>query len=121
MQKLLGSKLSMLLKPGLQSLLTTTSTGMRTSSAKAGRTPVPNSTLSNLQAACGAADSTAGAKHNGMLQSERKANSVYHQNHQQVKPDDLLVVMVINRVGFPFTLQHAIAFCTSSEDQCAQR
>ena len=83
------------------------STRIRTSSAKAGRTPVLNSTLSNLQAACEAADSTAGAKHNGMLQSERKANSVHQQKHQQVNPDDLFVVMV-TELASNFTLQHAM-------------
>ena len=87
---------------------------------------MPNSTMSNLQtlsslqAACGAADSTGVAKRNGMLQSEKKANSVHHQRHQQVNPDDLSIVMVTNRAGFYFILQHAIAFCTSIGDQCAQ-
>lgn len=88
----------------MQSLLTMTSTRMRTSSAQAGATPVPNLTLGDLQAAFGAADSTAGAKHNDMLQSERKTNSVYHHNNQQVNPDNLLVVKMVNKVGFPFTL-----------------
>lgn len=44
MQKLPDYKLPMLLKPGLQSLLTRD----KTSSAKAGRTPAPDLTLSNL-------------------------------------------------------------------------
>lgn len=64
--------------------------------------------------------STAGAKRNGMLQGEREANSVYHFNNQQVIRVDLLVVMVINRVGFPFTLQHVIVFCTSSGVCCSK-
>lgn len=71
MQKLTGSKLPMLLKPGLQSLLTMTPNGIRTSSAKG----------VICRQACEAADSTAGAKDNGMLQSERKANSVNHHNN----------------------------------------
>ena len=86
----------------MQSLLTMTSAGIRISSAKVGGTPVPNLTLRNLQAASGAADSTAGAKRKGMLQSDRKANTVYHHDKQQANPDNLLVVMVMNRVGFPF-------------------
>ena len=64
--------------------------------------------------------STAGAKRNGMLQSEREANSVHHFNNQQVIRVDLLVGMDINLVGFPFTLQHVIVFCTSSGVCCSK-
>ncbi len=44
-----------------------------------------------------------------MLQSERKANSVIHHNNQQVNPDNLLVVMLMNGVGCSMPLHLAAA------------